>query len=93
MRRVKGGSRLDPAPRKNGPIMDSAKLLWMCDKIEDHAEDHPATKLHRWIGFIYCGMMAHRLLNLRQALNGLSLNERCPSPVGPIQTLLLCEGI
>ncbi len=39
-------------------------LLWMCDKIEDHADDWPATKTHRWIGFVQCGMMANGMLDL-----------------------------
>ena len=38
-------------------------LLWMCDQIESHTEDWPATKLHRWIGFIQCGMLANRMLD------------------------------
>jgi hypothetical protein len=32
-------------------------LLWMCGHIEEHAEDWPTTRLHRWIGFVQCGMM------------------------------------
>jgi len=36
----------------------------MCDKIEDHADDWPVTKLHRWVGFVQCGMMANRMLDL-----------------------------
>jgi hypothetical protein len=39
-------------------------LLWMCDQIERHAEEGPATKLHRWIGYIQCAMLAHRMLDL-----------------------------
>lgn len=39
-------------------------LLWMCNKIEEHAEDAPATKLHRWIGFVQGAMLANRMLNL-----------------------------
>jgi hypothetical protein len=39
-------------------------LLWMCDRIEGHAEDWPETKLHRWIGFIQCGLMANRMAGL-----------------------------
>jgi hypothetical protein len=39
-------------------------LLWMCNKIEEHAEDGPATRLHRWIGFVQCAMVANRMLNL-----------------------------
>jgi hypothetical protein len=42
-------------------------LLWMCDKIEDHADHWPLTKSHRWIGFIQCGMMGNRMLDLNGA--------------------------
>ena len=42
-------------------------LLWMCDRIECHAEKWPETKLHRWIGFVQCGMMANRLFDLQGA--------------------------
>ena len=33
-------------------------LVWMCNKIEEHSETGPATKLHRWIGFVQ-GAMLH----------------------------------
>ena len=36
-------------------------------KIEDHAENWPITKLHRWIGFVQGGMMANRILDLAGA--------------------------
>ena len=39
-------------------------LLWMCDQIEKHAEGGPATKLHRWIGFVQAAMLANRMLDL-----------------------------
>jgi len=39
-------------------------LLWMCNTIKQHAENWPITKLHRWIGFVQCGMMANRMLDL-----------------------------
>jgi len=39
-------------------------LLWMCNTIEAHADVAPATRLHRWIGFLQCAMMAHRMLDL-----------------------------
>ena len=42
-------------------------LKWMCDEIEQHAEDWPATKLHRWIGFLQCAMIAHHMLELDEA--------------------------
>jgi hypothetical protein len=39
-------------------------LLWMCDRIEKHAGEWPDTKLHRWIGFVQCAMMANGILDL-----------------------------
>jgi hypothetical protein len=39
-------------------------LLWMCERIERHAADWPDTKLHRWIGFVQCAMMANGILDL-----------------------------
>lgn len=39
-------------------------LLWMCKKIEQHAQDWSATRLHRWIGFVQCGMMANGMLDI-----------------------------
>ena len=42
-------------------------LLWMCDVIDRHAEDWPATKLHRWLGFVQAGMLANRVLDLSEA--------------------------
>jgi hypothetical protein len=42
-------------------------LLKMCSKIEKHAENGPAIKLHRWIGFIQGAMLAHRMLDLDAA--------------------------
>jgi hypothetical protein len=39
-------------------------LLWMCDQIEKHVEGGPATKLHRWIGFVQAAMLANRMLDL-----------------------------
>jgi hypothetical protein len=44
--------------------LDPKHLLWMCDRIETHANDWPDTKLHRWIGFIQCAMIANGILDL-----------------------------
>jgi hypothetical protein len=52
-----------PCPDLPRPLQPK-HLLWMCKKIEEHAEDAPATKLHRWIGFIQCAMMANGMLDL-----------------------------
>jgi len=43
------------------------RLLWMCEQVELHAGDWPETRLHRWIGFVQCGMMANRMLDLEGA--------------------------
>ena len=37
-------------------------LLRLCDWIEERAEDIPANKLHRWIGFVQGAMLAHRMV-------------------------------
>ena len=39
----------------------------MCERIEKHAEDWPATRLHRWIGFIQCALIANRVIDLADA--------------------------
>jgi len=39
-------------------------LQWMCDQVEEHATDWPEGKLHRWLGFIQCGLMANRMIDL-----------------------------
>jgi hypothetical protein len=41
-------------------------LLWMCERIKKHAGEWPSTKLHRWIGFIQCGMMANQMLDFQE---------------------------
>jgi hypothetical protein len=42
-------------------------LHWMCTRIVKHVEDWPPAKLHRWIGFIQCAMIANRMLSLEEA--------------------------
>jgi hypothetical protein len=42
-------------------------LRWMCKMIVDHAENWPATKLNRWIGFVQSGMIANLMLDLDDA--------------------------
>lgn len=39
-------------------------LRWMCQLIVEHAEDWPAIKLHRWVGFVQAGMIANFMLDL-----------------------------
>jgi hypothetical protein len=47
--------------------LQHSHLLWMCEKIETNAEEWPATKLHRWIGFLQAAMVAHKILDLDRA--------------------------
>lgn len=42
-------------------------LEWMCDNVVSHADNWRAGKLHRWIGFIQCAMIANGLLDLESA--------------------------
>lgn len=47
--------------------LQSAHLVSMCDQVARHASKGVATRLHRWIGFIQCAMLAQGMLDL----NGL----------------------
>jgi len=42
-------------------------LHWMCREIVQHARDWPATRLHRWIGFVQGAMIANRMIDLDRA--------------------------
>jgi hypothetical protein len=42
-------------------------LAWMCHSVAKHAEDWSPAKLNRWIGFVQCAMMAHRMIDLTGA--------------------------
>jgi hypothetical protein len=55
--------RNEPAPNLPKPLQPK-HLERMCDCLERHAEDWSATRLHRWIGFVQCAMMANRMLDL-----------------------------
>jgi hypothetical protein len=41
-------------------------LLWMCEQIIEHSQEWPATRLNRWLGFVQCALLAHRMLSLEQ---------------------------
>jgi hypothetical protein len=57
------GTVPDPKQQLDNPT-GPAHLLWMCDKIQAKVDDWPATRLHRWIGFIQCGMISMGLTDL-----------------------------
>jgi|SRR5581483_1625358 len=41
-------------------------LLWMCDQITEHSQEWPAAKLHRWLEFVQCALLAHWMLTLEK---------------------------
>ncbi|MBS0264466.1 MAG: hypothetical protein JSS02_21200 [Planctomycetes bacterium] len=64
-------------------VIGSKHLLWMCNQIEAHADTWPITKLHRWIGFIQCGMIANRMLNLDGAKRMFDQAKNAHASSGP----------
>lgn len=44
--------------------LQQSHVRWMCIKVEKHAGDWPVSKLHRWIGFIQCALLANQVLDL-----------------------------
>lgn len=55
-----------PSPELPTPLQPQ-HLQWMCANVVRHAEDWPATRLHRWIGFVQCAMIANGMLDLQEA--------------------------
>ena len=49
------------------PSLQPKHLEWMCREITRHARDWPATRLHRWIGFVQAALIANRMLDLAGA--------------------------
>ncbi|MBW3541808.1 MAG: hypothetical protein KY476_16190 [Planctomycetes bacterium] len=49
------------------PALQPKHLAWMCRTIESCADDWSLARLHRWIGFVQCGMLANRMLDLEGA--------------------------
>ena len=49
------------------PPLRPEHLRWMCDNIIKNAEAWPASRLHRWIGFIQCALIANGALSLEDA--------------------------
>lgn len=41
-------------------------LLWMCRQIERKIDEWPESKMHRWIGFIQCALLANGALDLEE---------------------------
>lgn len=59
--------RSNSTVRELPACVDTSHLLIMCNEIERNAEIWPSTKLHRWIGYIQCGMLANRILDIGAA--------------------------
>ena len=41
-------------------------LLWMCRQMVKYRNDWPATKVHRWIGFVQAALIAGHMLELHE---------------------------
>ena len=52
------------ADRSMPTPLQGKHIQWMCVQVKEHADDWPLTKLHRWIGFIQCALLANRVLDL-----------------------------
>jgi len=57
---IEGSKQSDPSLPTP---LQAGHLLWMSRQIAEHADEWPVTKLHRWIGYVQCGMVANRLLD------------------------------
>lgn len=51
---------LDPGMR----TVSQEHLLWMADQIYENSDTWPATKLHRWVGFMQGVMVAYALTTI-----------------------------
>jgi len=69
-------------------VLHPKHLLWMCSEIEKHADDWPSTRLHRWIGFIQCGMMANRMLDLAEVKRMFDEAKNAHGGTGPDSNLI-----
>lgn len=61
---IESGSPSFPGLAKS---LQPSHLAWMCYQIQKNVEKWPVTKLHRWLGFIQCGMIAQGILDLNGA--------------------------
>ena len=77
-------------------------LLWMSKQISSHADDWPLTKLHRWIGYVQCGMVGNRMLDfdgakamfnkVRDAFNGIDIDHNLIDHLDPENPFRLETG-
>ena len=82
--------------------LQAEHLLWMSRQISEQADEWPVTKLHRWIGYIQCGMVANRLLDfdgakamfkrVRKASDGSDIDQDLIDHLDPEHTFRLEIG-
>jgi hypothetical protein len=63
-------------------------LRWMCKTLTEHAEDWPATKSHRWLGFVQAGLIANLVLDLDGAKRMFGAIKETYGPATKDQDLL-----
>lgn len=78
---LEGRSTSNALPRTLQPDY----LLWMANQIAQHTEVWPATKLHRWIGYLQGGMVANQILDfdgakamfqaVRKVVDGIDVDQ------------------
>ncbi len=59
---------VDPVNAALPRTLQPKHLLWMARQISVQVDQWPATKLHRWIGYVQCGMVANHILDFEGAL-------------------------
>jgi hypothetical protein len=69
--RVAAGTRNEsngefPAADELPASLQPEHLDAMCQVIVRNVEAWPETRLHRWIGFVQCGMLANRIINTEE---------------------------
>lgn len=63
-------------------------LQWMCAQIESQAATWPLSRLHRWMGFVQCALLANRMLDLEGAKRTFSQSKFPLEAHGDDQNLL-----
>lgn len=68
-------------------------LLWMSRQISHHADGWAPTNLHRWIGYVQCGMVGNRMLSfdgakamfkrVKKAFEGIEIDQDLIDPLDP----------
>lgn len=56
---------MSPRPPRFQKDTDPEYLVWMCEQIITNAAEWPATKSHRWVGYVQGCLVSHGLSNVK----------------------------